>query len=78
MVRGRGRPSGVAPLAGNRNLLLLTAGYFTINYFEYIFFYWIYYYFGQIRNLGAQDSAVYTTVLLLSMMVGASRGRRAV
>jgi MFS family permease len=61
-------------LLGNRNLVLLTAGYFTINYFEYIFFYWIYYYFGQIRNMGAQDSAVYTTVLLLSMMVGMPAG----
>jgi MFS family permease len=61
-------------LSGNRNVILLTAGYFTINYFEYIFFYWIYYYFGEIRGMGAQDSAVYTTILLLSMMVGMPAG----
>ncbi len=58
----------------NRNLLLLAAGYFTINYFEYIFFYWIYYYFGQIRGMSVQSSAVYTTVLSLSMMAGTPLG----
>jgi len=53
----------------NRNLLLLTVGYFTLNYFEYIFFDWIYYYFGEVRRLGRDMSAIYTTVLLLTMMV---------
>ncbi len=53
----------------NRNILLLTAGYFALNYFEYIFFYWMYYYFGEIRKVGASHSAIYTTVLLLVMMV---------
>lgn len=56
-------------LFANRNLLLLTVGYFTLNYFEYIFFYWIYYYFGEVRHLGRAQSAIYTTVLLLTMMV---------
>jgi ACS family glucarate transporter-like MFS transporter len=56
-------------LLTNRNLLLLTVGYFTLNYFEYIFFYWIYYYFGEVRGLGRDMSAIYTTVLLLTMMV---------
>ena len=56
-------------LFANRNLLLLTVGYFTLNYFEYIFFYWIYYYFGEVRGLGRDMSAIYTTVLLLTMMV---------
>jgi ACS family glucarate transporter-like MFS transporter len=56
-------------LFANRNLMLLTIGYFTLNYFEYIFFYWIYYYFGEVRHLGRDQSAIYTTVLLLTMMV---------
>jgi len=55
-------------LLANRNLLLLTLGYFTLNYFEYIFFYWIYYYFGEIRHLGRDVSAISTTMLLLTMM----------
>jgi ACS family glucarate transporter-like MFS transporter len=32
-------------LLSNRDLMLLTAGYFTVAYFEYIFFYWLYYYY---------------------------------
>ena len=56
-------------LLKSKNILLLTAGYFALNYFEYIFFYWIYYYFGEIRKVGASQSAIYTTVLLLVMMV---------
>jgi ACS family glucarate transporter-like MFS transporter len=60
---------GAWSLLRSRNILLLTAGYFALNYFEYIFFYWIYYYFGEIRKVGASHSAIYTTVLLLVMMV---------
>jgi ACS family glucarate transporter-like MFS transporter len=53
----------------NRNLALLTFAYFTLGYFEYIFFYWIYYYFGEVRHTGFQQSARYTTVIFLTMMV---------
>ena len=56
-------------LLTDKNLMLLTAGYFLVNYFEYIFFYWIYYYFGQIRHLGANETAVATTVLFVTMAV---------
>ncbi len=61
--------AGAWSLFRNRSILLLTAGYFSLNYFEYIFFYWMYYYFGEIRKVGASQSAIYTTVLLLVMMV---------
>lgn len=61
--------AGAWSLLKDRNILLLTAGYFALNYFEYIFFYWMYYYFGEIRKVGASHSAIYTTVLLLVMMV---------
>ncbi len=57
-------------LLTNRNLIWLALGYFAVNYFEYIFFYWIYYYFGEIRGLGREQSAIYTTILLLAMMAG--------
>ena len=53
----------------NRDLMLLTAGYFTVNYFEYIFFFWLYYYFGQIRKMGMDQSAVYTTLMWLAWVV---------
>jgi MFS family permease len=51
----------------NRNLMLLTLAYFSMGYFQYIFFYWIYYYFGQVRQLGASQSAVYTTIIFITM-----------
>lgn len=61
-------------LLKNRNIWVLTLGYFMLNYFEYIFFYWIYYYFVVIRKAGAAQSAVYTTTLLLAMMVSTPIG----
>jgi ACS family glucarate transporter-like MFS transporter len=53
-------------LCTDRSLLSLTAGYCAVGYFQYIFFYWIYYYLGEIRGLGARESAVYTTALFLT------------
>src|SRR6185503_3498140 len=53
-------------LLTNKNLLLLTLGYFTVCYFQYIFFYWIYYYLGEIRHVSVSRSAVYTTTLFLT------------
>ena len=53
----------------NRNLALLTFAYFTLGYFEYIFFYWIYYYFGEVRHTGFQQSARYTTIIFLIMLL---------
>jgi MFS family permease len=61
-------------LLTNRNLMLLTAGYFAVDYFEYIFFYWTFYYLGQIRHMGSAQSAVYTTGLFLSWMIFAPAG----
>lgn len=68
-------PSAAVSLAGlyellkNRNVLLLSIGYFTVSYFEYIFFYWIYYYFKEVRNLPQSQVTLYTTVIFLSWVV---------
>jgi len=56
-------------LLTNPNLMLLTAGYFAVCYFEYIFFYWMFYYFGQVRQVGSQQTAWFTTILFLAWMV---------
>lgn len=53
----------------DRNLVLLTTGYFAVGYFEYIFFFWIYYYFGEIRKMGRSETAIYTTILFLMWTV---------
>jgi MFS family permease len=65
----RRTPTPWKELFGNRDLMLLTAGYVTANYFEYIFFFWLYYYFGQIRKMGMDQSAIYTTLMWLTWMV---------
>ncbi len=83
----RDYPAGMAPLDRpirhrtpwrkllmNRHLMILTAGYFAACYFEYIFFYWTFYYLGQIRHMGAAQSAVYTTGLFISFMIFAPIG----
>ncbi len=62
-------PTPWKELLGNHDLMLLTAGYVTANYFEYIFFFWLYYYFGQIRKMGMDQSAIYTTLMWLTWMV---------
>jgi MFS family permease len=63
-----GRPKTAwRPLFTNRNLMLLTLAYFSLGYFQYIFFYWIYYYFGEVRRVGASQSAVYTTMIFVTM-----------
>lgn len=64
-------------LLGDRNLLLLSASYFTVGYFEFIFFYWIYYYFGEIRHAGRDQSAFYTTALFVTFTIFCPMGGRA-
>src|SRR5688572_22870137 len=87
-------PAAWRRLFTNRNLMLLTLAYFTLNYFQYIFFYWIYYYLGEVRQVGFTRSAMYTTIIFLTMGImmplggwisdcltrsyGAKLGRRAV
>jgi len=63
-------------LLANRELMLLTLGYVAVDYFEYIFFYWTYYYLGQIRRMGADQSAVYTTGLFVAFLISAPIGGR--
>ncbi|MEO8127895.1 MAG: MFS transporter [Bryobacteraceae bacterium] len=64
-------PAGKAPppawlsLLKNRNLQLLTAAYAALGYFTYIFYYWIYFYFGEIRHLGYEQSARFTTLVFI-------------
>lgn len=63
------RPTSWSALLKDRNLMLLTLGMGTVSYFEYIFFYWIYYYLGEVRGLGPNASAMYTSGLFLMWLV---------
>jgi|SRR5579871_1586861 len=68
-ARGARTPTPWKELFTNRDLMLLTAGYVTANYFEYIFFFWLYYYFGEIRKMGAGQSAIYTTLMWIAWIL---------
>lgn len=52
-------------LLANRNLMLITASYSALGYFSYLFYYWIYYYFGEIRHMGAEESARFATLVFI-------------
>lgn len=65
----RAGPTPWRRLLTDRNLMLLSLGYFTVSYFNYIYFYWIYYYLGEIRHLGTTESAVATTMIFLTWTV---------
>jgi MFS family permease len=62
-------PTPWKDLFTNRDLMLVTTGYVTANYFEYIFFFWLYYYFGQIRKMGMDQSAIYTTLMWIAWIL---------
>jgi MFS family permease len=52
-------------LLANRSLLWVTAAYSAAGYFTYIFYYWVYFYFGEIRKLGYEQSARFTTTVFV-------------
>jgi len=56
-------------LLTDRNLMLLTLGYTSVDYFEYLFFYWIFYYFGQVRKLDPSLTAACTAALFMAWTV---------
>ena len=62
---GKAPKSSWRLLFKNRNLLLLTAAYAALGYFSYIFYYWIYFYFGEIRHMGYEQSARFTTLVFI-------------
>jgi MFS family permease len=65
----RDAPAPWRALLTDKNIVLLTLGFAALDYFEYIFFYWIFYYLGEIRHLGAAESARYTTLLFLAWVI---------
>jgi sugar phosphate permease len=61
-------------LLGRRSLLLLTLSYAALGYFQYLFFYWSQYYFETVRQIGKDESRLYSTLLGLAMGVGMVAG----
>ena len=54
----------------NKNVLALTASYFSCGYVAWIFFGWFYIYLAQVRGLNLRTSAVYSMVPFIAMTVG--------
>ena len=71
---GARTPTPWKQLLTNHDLVLLTTGYFAVAYFEYIFFYWFFYYFGEVRHMGVNQSAAYTTAIWVAWLIMAPLG----
>lgn len=58
----------------NRSLVMLTLSYAALGYFQYLFFYWAQYYFEHIRDVGKEESRLYSSALALAMGLGMLAG----
>jgi len=62
-------PAPWRKIFASRNVLTLTACYFTFGYVAWIFFSWFYIYLAQVRGLNLKTSAVYAMFPFLAMTV---------
>ena len=65
---------GWGTIARDRNLLALTASYFTVGYVAYIFYTWFFTYLTRVRGLDLKSSAVYSMLPFLAMAIGSPWG----
>jgi ACS family glucarate transporter-like MFS transporter len=68
------QPVGWGVIARDRNLLALTASYFTVGYVAYIFYTWFFTYLTRVRGLDLKSSAVYSMLPFLAMAIGSPLG----
>ncbi|MGH9598422.1 MAG: MFS transporter [Terracidiphilus sp.] len=54
----------------SKDILAVTASYFTYGYVSWIFFSWFYIYLAQVRGLSLKTSALYSMLPFISMAVG--------
>jgi MFS transporter, ACS family, glucarate transporter len=59
-----------ARIFGSKEVLALTASYFTCGYVAWIFFGWFYIYLAQVRGLNLRTSAAYSMEPFIAMTVG--------
>jgi ACS family glucarate transporter-like MFS transporter len=59
---------------GHRGILALAVSYGCLGYAQYVFFYWLKYYFKTVLGHGEAESASYTSIPILGMMVGTPVG----
>jgi len=80
--RDDGRRLGPSPAAGvpwsrifgSREVLALSASYFTFGYIAWIFFSWFYIYLVQVRGLNLKATAIYSIFPFVAMTIGCLLG----
>jgi ACS family glucarate transporter-like MFS transporter len=58
----------------NRNVLLLTVGYFCMNYVFYLFFNWFFFYLVDVKGFSAAEAGTFTAAQWILGAVGATVG----
>lgn len=58
----------------SKDMLAVTASYFTYGYVSWIFFSWFYIYLSQVRGLSLKTSALYSMIPFIAMTVGCFTG----
>lgn len=71
---GRKSPTPWAKIFLNKDILAITASYFSFCYVAWIFFGWFYIYLAQTRGLNLKTSAVYSMLPFLAMTCGSLGG----
>jgi ACS family glucarate transporter-like MFS transporter len=66
--------AGWAAVAMNRDIVLLTLSYFSINYVFYLFFSWFYYYLTDVRHLSATMAGYFTAAQWIVAAVASLSG----
>jgi ACS family glucarate transporter-like MFS transporter len=73
-LRARPAPGAWRRVLGNRQVLLLTAGYFCSNYLFYFFFNWLYIYLIESRKFAVLEGGWYAAAPWITGAVGAGIG----
>jgi MFS transporter, ACS family, glucarate transporter len=68
------RPAKWLEIIGDRQVLLLTASYFTYGYVAYIFFTWFFKYLSSVRGLDLKSSAIYAMLPFIMMTLCSAFG----
>lgn len=68
------RPVPWARIFGSKEILALSASYFSFGYVAWIFFGWFYIYLAQVRGLNLKTSALYSMLPFVGMTIGCLAG----
>ena len=73
-VSGEGEKGDWLKVLKNRDVLLLTAGYFCMNYVFYLFFNWFFYFLTEVKGFSGSEAGFLTASLWVLGAIGATAG----